>query len=65
MDELIDEIYEEMLRKGVSPYDANLALNLLDTLEHYEKMQREVRKLEKLNRDTVLAMAVLIGDNDL
>lgn len=65
MDTLLRELALEMTSKGVSKQDGIMAMQCLETEEQFRKLLSEVRKADSMNRETILALAVLIAENEL
>ena len=62
MEELVKKLMSTLLQKGVSREDSILAIRCLETEEHFLTILAEVEKMDTLNRETVLALAVLTVD---
>ena len=62
METLIKEIAKQMLDKGLSLTDTQMAIGCLETREQFLKLKQEVQQQKMMTRSAALAMATMIAE---
>lgn len=65
MDTLFRELALEMTIKGISKQDGIMAMQCLESEKQFQKLLNEAKKVDSMNREAILALAVLIAENEL